>query len=218
LDYLRNSFARFLLDFGGESMKKANDSDDQRRRFDEDAAELLNKIFRLIYRRTLDKELASDIAQEAVYRFLRNMTARNWSTDIKSFEAFLIRTALNLLTDRWREKGKVQFVSLDGDFDRKLQEEVDRALGQNDGVAVFDDGREKEMLLDEMLRKILDGLSEYDKYLLRLHRVEDLSPKEIAELTGKDVYWVRYQLTKIEARIRQRARQYLKASGKKSFF
>jgi len=199
-------------------MKKANGSKKQKRRFEEDAAEVLNKAVRIVYSCTHDADLAGDIAQEAACRFLESMDKRGWSVDIKSFDAFLIRTALNCLKSRWRAEGKVQFVSLDGDFTEKLEEEINKALGLNEGSIGADDGEDLEKLHQEVLFQLLDGLTEDDKYLLRLRRVEDLSWEEIAEITGKDVYLVRYQVTKIEARARYRAKQYLKASGRKTFF
>ena len=79
-----------------------------------------------------------------------------------------------------------------------------------------DDKSGLEKLRKEALRQILQVLSEYDMYLLELHKVDDLSANTIAELTGEDVHWLRYQLKKIEARVRDRARRCLKASGKKS--
>ena len=199
-------------------MKKANGSEEQKRRFEEDAAEVLSKSFRILYSFTHDADLAADLAQEAACRFLLYMNGRDWSPDIKSFDAFLIRTALNCLKSRWRAEGKLWFVSLDSDFTEKLEEEINKALGLNEGSIGADDGKDLENLHQEVLFQLLDGLTEDDKYLLRLRRVEDLSWEEIAEITGKDVYWVRYQVTKIEARARYRAKQYLKASGKKSFF
>lgn len=75
-----------------------------------------------------------------------------------------------------------------------------------------------EKLRAETLRQILEVLSEYDRYLLKLHKVDGLSPKRIAELTGENVDWLRYQLIKITAKVRYRARRYLQASGKKSLF
>ncbi len=199
-------------------MKKANDRKERKRRFEEDAAEVLSKLFRIVYHRTHDADLAGDIAQEAACRFLDSMNGRDWSLDIKSFDAFLIRIALNCLNSRWRAEGKLRFVSLDSDFDEKLQEEMNQALESDGRFTGVDDDRNLENLRKEVLLQLLDGLTEYDKYLLELHRVEDRSAKAIAEITGESVDWVRYQLAKIEARIRYRAKQYLKASGRKSFF
>lgn len=200
-------------------MKKANGSKKQKRRFEDAAAEALNKTFRILYSLTHDADLAAELAQEAACRFVAYMNRRGWSADIKSFDAFLIRTALNCLKSRWRAEGKVQFVSLDSDFTEKFEEEINKALGLNEGsIGADDDRKDLEKLHHEVLLQLLDGLTEYDEYLLRLRRVEDLSWDEIAEITGKDVYWVRYQVTRIEARIRARAKQYLKASGKKNFF
>ena len=91
-----------------------------------------------------------------------------------------------------------------------------RTLDAELASRIDDDTSGLEKLRKEALRQILQVLSEYDMYLLELHKVEDLSANTIAELTGEDVHWLRYQLKKIEARVRNRARRCLKASGKKS--
>lgn len=198
-------------------MKKANESEERKRQFEEEAAEVLSKLFRIVYSRTHDADLAGDIAQEAACRFLNSMNERDWSRDIKSYEAFLTRIAINCLNNRWRSQVKKRFVSLDSDFDEKLHEEVNHALGLN-GRSTSANDSELEKLHADVLLRLLDGLTDFDKHLFELRRVEDLSPKEIAERTGKDFYWVHYQLAKIEARLRYQARQYLKVSGKQSFF
>ena len=200
-------------------MKKNNDGEERRRQFEKDASRLFGKLFGLIYYWTHDAELAGDIALEAVCRFLNSMNERDWSQEIRSFDAFLTTTARNCLRSRWKAQRKMLLVSLDSEFNDKLHEEVNQALSLIRGSSGIDDeGEDMKELREKVLRQLLDGLTEYDKYLLKLHHVEDLSPKEIAKQTGKDVYWVRYQLGKIGARIRYRAKQYLKATGKKSFF
>lgn len=77
---------------------------------------------------------------------------------------------------------------------------------------------ELERLREEALRQILEELSDFDRYLLKLYKVDGLSLMRIAELTGEDADWLQFQLIKIEAKVCYQARRHLKASGKKSLF
>jgi DNA-directed RNA polymerase specialized sigma24 family protein len=202
-------------------MSREDDSDvvtvQRRERFENGAAELLNKLFRIVYHWTLDVDLANEIVQEALFRFLFRMDAEKWSRDIQNMDAYLIEIARNYRNDLWRKRKKEPLISLDSQFDE--HKEVNQASLLNNLVADIGDRIDLEKLREEVpLKIIFRGLSEYDEYLLNLHKVEDLSPKKIAEITGDNVDSLRYRLTKLQATIRYRAKQYVKASGKKSLF
>ena len=202
-------------------MKGPNDHDDpvkRKKECEEGVEKLLNKLFGIVYRRTLNVDLANDLVQEAAYHLYRRMHTQNWLQDIQSFDAYASRIVLNCLSTHFRKQKKMPCVSLDG-ADEKLLEEVNESLLSNRGVtSVNDDDTDLQELREEVLRQLLDGLSENDYLLLELHRVDEWSAEEIAAITGENVDSVKRQLQKIEARLRQRAIRYLKASGKKSFF
>lgn len=200
--------------------KEFNDRDEtveRKEEFEEGVAKLLNKLFGIVYRRTLNVDLANDLVQEAAYHLYRRMDTQNWLQDIESFDAYASRILLNCLNTHYRKQKKMLCVSLDGE-DEKLLEEVNEALSSNRVTSVNDDDMDLQELREEVLRQLLDGLSENDQFLLELHKVDERSPKEIAAITGEHVDSVKRQLQKIEARLRQRAKRYLKASGTKSFF
>jgi RNA polymerase sigma factor (sigma-70 family) len=191
---------------------------DLRTQFEYRAGELSTRLFGIVFSWTLDADLASDIAQEAFTRFISHMNAQGWSQDIKSFEAYLNRTAKNLLVDLLRQQAKRRFESLDNDPDRKLHNEVDQVLLLR---AVFTglDTEELEKLHEEVPEQmIFRGLSDEDRELLILHKVKDLKPMQIARQRGDDPDKLRYRLQKMETRIRYRAKQFLKATGRKSLF
>lgn len=202
-------------------MNETDDSNvpiDLKEQFEEHAPEILNRLFRVVYSWTLDADLANEIVQEALRRFLSRMNKRNWSEHIKSFDAYLTVIARNYLRDIRRKQRKLQFVFLDDDPDGKVSKEVHRALLFNEVFTGVDPEQLEEIREELPLQMILHGFSEDDLKLLKLHRIDDLSPKKIAERTGGNADSLRYQLIKIEAKLRYRTMQYLKATGKKSLF
>jgi RNA polymerase sigma factor (sigma-70 family) len=211
-----------LLAFvGGEAMQQADDTNvvrERKARFEEVAAKLSDRLFSVVYRRTSDADLARDIAQEAVCRFLIYMKAKDWSQDIENLDAFITTIGRNCLFDLWRKHRNKRFVSLDDAEDEKLHKEVDQVL-LNNGVFTGIDAEQLDQLLEEVpLQMIFHEISESDMELLELHIVEGLSPKKIAKRTGENADTIRYRLIKIKAKISYRAQQYLKKSGKKSLF
>lgn len=191
---------------------------ERRKRFEKGAAQLGNRLFRIVYGWTFDADLANDIVQEAVCRFLTLMNAQNWSQDFESLDAYLTVIARHRLFDLRRKQRGKWFVSLDNDPDQKLHKEVEQALLLKE-VFMGVDAEQLEKLRDEVpLQIIFRGFSQDELDLLQLHKVDELTPKEIAKRRGENADSVRYRLTRIEATIRYRARQYLKISGKKSLF
>ena len=68
----------------------------------------------------------------------------------------------------------------------------------------------KELCRILPLRVILTGLDKYEREIFVLRRVERLSVKDIATIKKKDVCQVRYDLQKIDARIRYRVRKIIR--------
>ena len=73
---------------------------------------------------------------------------------------------------------------------------------------------ERKMYYEELfkalpLQVILGGLSAYELSLLYMDAVDEMSPKEIAQVVNEDADRVRYQVNKIYAKIRYRVRKLL---------
>lgn len=175
--------------------------------FEENSSEYYATLFRTVLRLTGDQEEAEDLAQTAFVRFLRLMTRKQWDLEIDHVQAYLTRIARNLVNDRWREKGKEKAVSYDDD---KTREAVDRETAQTDESVVTMDNR---IYFKELYRTlpnvILAGMSQYEEQIFLLRRIEELSLREVADTVGKEICKVRYDLQKVEARIRYRARKII---------
>lgn len=120
-------------------------------------------IFRHCYFKTGERELAQDMTQDV---FLKTWSYMQQKHSIENVRALLYRIADNLVID-WYRKRKTS--SLDtlvdagfepADADQKIEERADASLA---------------------LAKLRE-LGEEDRKLVTLRFVEDLSPKEIAEI------------------------------------
>jgi len=178
----------------------------------EDFAELYREhramLTRLVMRLTSDREVADDITQSAFLRFLRLMKRKQWKIEIEDVQAYLARIAINLCNDRWKTQEKEKAVSYDDD---KTREALDRETAQSDESVVTIENRIyfKELYRALPLKVILTGLNAYEEQIFLLRRIDRLSIKEVADTVDRDVCQVRYDLQKIEARIRYRVKKIL---------
>ena len=162
-------------------------------------------VFRLVMRLTSDREEAEDIAQTTFVRFFRLIKRK---IKINDDQAYLARIAINLCNDRWKRKGKENAVSYDDD---KTREAMDRQTAQSDESVATMENRiyAKELYSKLPLNVIMSGLSDYEKEIFSLRKVDELSIKQVADTVGREICQVRYDLQKIEARIRYRVRKLI---------
>ena len=131
-------------------------------------------IFRYCYFRINDREQAKDIIQEAFMRVWDNMSK---GTDIKNLRAFLFKITTNLIIDWYRKKKAVSL----------------------DSLMETDEGEQRLQLTDESFEQIeiqlegkrlierLQTLDSTYQLVVYLRFVEELSPKEIAEIVNLSV-------------------------------
>lgn len=123
------------------------------------------KIYRFIYFKVSNKEKADDLVNDTfikVFRYLQD------GQEIENFQAFLYKTARNLVIDFYRTRKEE--VSLENA--KEVKAEIDVSKEVDDKIKI------------ETINKYLFGLSpEYIK-VVKLHFFDELSFKEIAEITG----------------------------------
>ena len=127
-------------------------------------------ILRHIYFRVSDNELAKDLASET---FLKAWEYARKGNGINNYKSFLYRICNNLIIDHYRGKNK-KTVSLDG-----IKEIVD--------------GRESNLKKAEknfdlkIIKKHFNSLTPNYKEILIYRFIDDLSIKEIRDITGKSM-------------------------------
>lgn len=129
----------------------------------------IDKIYRFIYLKVSSEEIAQDICSETFLRGWKRFQVK--SSKIENIQAFLYQIARNLITDHYREKGKVQIVPPESIviIDSKQNLEKNAILTSDiDGV-----------------KKALTNLKDDYQNVIIWHYLNDLSISEIAELLGR---------------------------------
>jgi RNA polymerase sigma-70 factor (ECF subfamily) len=142
-------------------------------------------IYRYFYFRVSDKEQAQDMVQETFTRVWRCVSN---GQQIDYEKTFLFTVAHNLLVDSYRKKKSLS-------LDRLLE----------DGFAPADNSQrsvEAEAEINQVL-KHLDGLDEKYSQVLLLRFVEDLGPKDIAEIVGESENNISVRINRGLAQLRQ---------------
>jgi RNA polymerase sigma factor (sigma-70 family) len=181
----------------------------RRKRFHQKAPAYLNMLFAVVFSLTHDRELAHEIGQQTIVKYLSRMESEKWELEIENEGAYLVRIAKNLVNDGWRANGKAEFVSLDQQLDDRLLKVLSQLVGTSD--------IENQVYFEELLEKLAPkfaGLDAYERELLLLH-VEGLSNKEIAKELNKETSVVRYDWQKLKYKIRSLVRGIY---GKKGLF
>ena len=124
-------------------------------------------IFRFIYFRVHDREQAKDILQET---FVHTWEYTLRGKRIENIRAFLYRVARNLIIDDSRRK---KAFSLDA--------------MQDQGFDPPEDSRERIMrgIEERALLRFLDAIDEQYREVIVMRYVDDLGPKEIAQILGE---------------------------------
>lgn len=136
-----------------------------------------SKIFGFIYSKVNDRDLSDDIFQDTFIKVIKTLKTQSYNEEGK-FLPWVMRIAHNLVVDHFRKAKKMP-----------LQRETDEYSVFN---FMTDNGLniEGQMISDQVasdLTKLLDELPEDQKEVLVMRMYQDLSFKEIAELTGVSI-------------------------------
>jgi RNA polymerase sigma-70 factor, ECF subfamily len=128
-----------------------------------------DSVFRLIYHRTGDMELAGDLCAQVFLKALQKLPS--YSFQGVPFSAWLIRIGINEVNQHFRKNQHKRVVSIN---DLQLNDLADE---------LRDDHEDLELLRQKMLQS-LDTLKEDDLQLIELRFFEQRSFKEVAEIVG----------------------------------
>jgi RNA polymerase sigma-70 factor (ECF subfamily) len=150
---------------------------------DEQAFEILllrhkDRIFRSIYNKLRDYDLAEDIFQEAFIKIIQTLKLGNYNEEGK-FLPWAMRIAQNLVIDHFRKSGRVRMINENSS--RSEEFTIFSVLKQEDPN--FLEAVSKSELEHQMLQ-LLDYLPESQKEIIEKRIFQDLSFKEIADAEG----------------------------------
>lgn len=139
--------------------------------------ELLAPIYRYIYFRVKDKDMADDITQEVFFKIYRSLDGFKVTDD--SPLKFFYTVARNLLIDNYRKE-------IIQPIDPALVDEIYVNEAENNPEENFEQKDRAEALKDA-----LSKITESESDILTLKFLQDFSNAEISQITGKSEEAVR---------------------------
>ncbi|MEY3424988.1 MAG: hypothetical protein RL265_1313 [Bacteroidota bacterium] len=134
-----------------------------------------DKIYRFIYMKLRNQELANDVFQETFVKIIKTLKVGSYNEEGK-FLPWAMRIAHNLVIDHFRKSSKVRMVSESSsnydDFN------IFSTLSQTDK------NMEQSMSHDELEKQmveLIDYLPETQRAILKMRIFQDMSFKDIAE-------------------------------------
>lgn len=146
--------------------------------FDELLARYQQKLFSYVYFIVRNQELAEDIFQDTFVKAITTLKQGRYIPDGK-FGAWLTRIAHNLVIDSFRQERNENAISND-EVEGDLLNDAD----------LCDDNIEMQMVTDQTLgdvRRLVDALPDNQREVLYMRYYQDLSFKEIADITGVSI-------------------------------
>lgn len=137
-----------------------------------------SKVYSYILHIVKNKDVADDIFQETFVKIIMTLRQGRY-TETGKFAAWLNRIAHNLIIDYYRQEKSENSVSIDN-------EDADM-LNRRD----LCDANIEDMLVDiqirDDVRRIIDALPQPQREVLVMRYYNDMSFKEIAEITGVSI-------------------------------
>ena len=150
----------------------------ENRAFDELLARYQSKLFNYIYFIVRSQEVAEDIFQETFVKAITTIQQGRYTASGK-FGAWLTRIAHNMIIDGFRQERSENTISND-------ETEVDLL---ND-MDLCDDNIETQIINEQTLtdvRRLVDALPDNQREVVYMRFYQDLSFKEIADITGVSI-------------------------------
>lgn len=148
--------------------------------------EFVDQIFRFVYFKVSNKEIAQDLTQDSFLSVLEYLQ-KEGQEEIKNIRSFIFRTARNKVIDYYRKKGRVIY------SDEAVLAEEKNFI--RDDIAIKQDAK--------MLIEKLALLGEDDKEILTMRYVEDMGIKEIAQIVGKSQVAARVRIFRAIKKLRK---------------
>jgi len=137
-----------------------------------------SNVYSYIYFIVRNKELTEDIFQETFIRAIMTIKQGRYTENGK-FRAWISRIAHNLIIDNFRQEKNEQIISND-------ECEVDLFNNSKLSDGTIEDQLVKNQILSDV-KKLIEYLPDNQKEVLVLRYYQDLSFKEIADVTGVSI-------------------------------
>ncbi len=136
-----------------------------------------SKIYGFIYSKIADRDISNDIFQDTFIKVIRTLKSNSYNEEGK-FLPWVMRISHNLIVDHFRKTKKMPMY-------RETEEFSIFSVMSDDSLTI-----ENKMIFDQVevdLKKIIEELPEDQKEVLVMRMYQDMSFKEISELTGVSI-------------------------------
>ncbi|MBA4277460.1 sigma-70 family RNA polymerase sigma factor [Flavobacterium sp.] len=136
-----------------------------------------SKIFGFIYSKISDKDISNDIFQDTFIKVIRTLKSQSYNEEGK-FLPWVMRIAHNLIIDHYRKNKKMPMF-------RETEEFSIFSIMSDDSPTI-----ENKIIRDQVeidLKKLIEELPADQKEVLVMRMYQDMSFKEISEITGVSI-------------------------------
>lgn len=136
------------------------------------------QIYNYVFSLVKDRQLCDDIFQDTFVKVIRTIKAGLYRDEGK-FIQFAMRIAHNLVIDHFRKESRIPLV-----------ESSSEDFNYVDNAPIADPSVEQGMIVDQIhsdLRNLVDRLPVEQREVLRMRIYEDMSFKEIADITNVSI-------------------------------
>jgi RNA polymerase sigma-70 factor (ECF subfamily) len=136
-----------------------------------------SKIFGFIYSKISDRDISNDIFQDTFIKVIRTLKLKSYNEEGK-FLPWVMRIAHNLIIDHYRKNKKMPMF-------RETEEFSIFSIMTDDSLTI-----ENKIIRDQVeidLKKLIEELPADQKEVLVMRMYQDMSFKEISEVTGVSI-------------------------------
>ncbi|MBC5833401.1 sigma-70 family RNA polymerase sigma factor [Flavobacterium sp. F372] len=149
---------------------------------DESALQILidrhqSKIYGFIYSKIQDRSVCDDVFQDTFIKVIKTLRTKGYNEEGK-FLPWVMRIASNLVIDYFRHNKKMP-------FQRETDEYSIFNFMTDSTLSIENQLIEEQVKLD--VRKLVEQLPEDQREVIKMRFYEDLSFKEISEITGVSI-------------------------------
>ncbi|MCI9845012.1 RNA polymerase sigma factor [Flavobacterium pectinovorum] len=136
-----------------------------------------SKIYGFIYSKIADRDISNDIFQDTFIKVIKTLKTNSYNEEGK-FLPWVMRISHNLIVDHFRKTKKMPMY-------RETEEFSIFSIMSDESLTI-----EGKMIVDQVevdLKKLIQELPEDQKEVLVMRMYQDMSFKEISELTGVSI-------------------------------
>ncbi|MBP1225709.1 RNA polymerase sigma factor [Flavobacterium sp. 1355] len=136
-----------------------------------------SKIYGFIYSKISDRDISNDIFQDTFIKVIKTLKSNSYNEEGK-FLPWVMRISHNLIVDHFRKTKKMPMY-------RETEEFSIFSVMSDDSMTI-----ENKMIFDQVevdLKKIIEELPDDQKEVLVMRMYQDMSFKEISEITGVSI-------------------------------